>query len=115
MEEERVKRQIAKQFKRHRTCCDADYSCVESPWAGGHCELGEDTDECPYSLKEADQILSIKGIRIESADQGLPEVPQYFAHDISISLSVFDTYRMGQQDMLKAGFIKCLKRREDGS
>jgi len=60
------------------------------------------------SLEEiADQILSIKGIRIESDDQGLPSVRN------AVNKS-YNDYMLGQEDMLKAGFVKC-KRREDGS
>jgi len=60
---------------------------------------------CHYDL--ADQILSIKGIRIESADQNLPENPYIDEPNGYV-------YEQAQEDMLKAGFIKCI-RREDGS
>ena len=66
------------------------------------------------TLKELVKLYA-EGKLLEKSDaQSLPEIPQYFAHDISITLSVFDTYRMAQQDMLKVGFVKCLQERGKG-
>ena len=56
------------------------------------------------SLKDlAIEILSIKGIRIESDDQGLPSVRN------AVNKS-YNDYMLGQEDMLKAGFVKCQAR-----
>jgi len=46
-----------------------------------------------------DQILSIKGIRIECENQELPEI-SYFGES-------YDAADEAQQDMLKAGWVKC--------
>ena len=73
---------------------------------------------CHYDL--ADQILSIKGIRIESDDQGLPKSPySYYSKCDRTPKEERDSYcdigySRAVEDMLKAGFIKC-ERREDGS
>ena len=65
------------------------------------------------SLEEiANRILSIKGIRIESDDQSLPENPFF-----GMSLTYLDRkedYAEAQENMKQAGFVKC-KKREDGS
>ncbi len=50
--------------------------------------------------RHVDNILAIPGLREEAENQDLPEVPRMFVHDISISLSVFDTYTLGQHHML---------------
>ena len=89
MEEERLKEEIAK------TLCQIENQC----WA----EIMERT-RVSY-LKDADRILAIKGIRIESDDQGLPDIPDRYA-DYQIG------YETAQQDMLKAGFVKCLPKKE---
>ena len=75
---------------------------------------------CHYDL--ADQILSIKGIRIESADQNLPVCTQETERielqnweQRVIDPEAFENgYASAEYDMRQAGFVKC-KRREDGS
>ena len=49
------------------------------------------------------QILSIKGLRIEAENQDLPEVPD--------NLDAF-SYLASQADMLKAGWVKCKVKEE---
>ena len=63
-------------------------------------------DGMPFNKERADQILSIKGIRIESENQELPEID---TEDLQHLTYIAEE---AQQDMLKAGFVKCLKRRE---
>jgi hypothetical protein len=54
-------------------------------------------------LLEAEQILSIKGIRIEAENQELPEIPFNYEDECR----EFTSYSKGQQDMLKDGWVKC--------
>jgi len=100
MEEERVKEEIARWLYEGDTSAGlSDNEWVQ--WKTDHLR------GYTYKLELADQILSIKGIRIESDDQGLPSVRN------AVNKS-YNDYMLGQEDMLKAGFVKC-KRREDGS
>ena len=57
--------------------------------------------EAKWIAETIDQILSIKGIRIEADNQDLPE---HRENNLSDDLM----YHEGQQDMLNAGFVKCL-------
>jgi hypothetical protein len=59
------------------------------------------------------QILSIKGIRIEAEKQELPE-PNMDIH-LWRDYSPDEAYEKAQQDMLKEGWIKCLKKEEHGT
>ena len=54
-------------------------------------------------------ILHIKGVRIESEDQGLPEPPNSTSYWITPS-----GWAMCARHLQDAGFVKC-ERREDGS
>ena len=79
-------------------------------------EMAELIRECIYGITKeyadamANRTLSIKGIRIESDAQGPPKIKQHSKPP----LKSYHTYMEAQEDMLKAGFIKCI-RREDGS
>ena len=55
--------------------------------------------------KTRGQILAIKGIRIETEDQSLPDNPYWHKEDRE-----FEAYCAGHNDMLKAGFVKVLKK-----
>ena len=59
--------------------------------------------------KTRGQILAIKGIRIERDDQSLPENPYVASSLIPLSEGHIG-YAEAQQDMLKAGFVKVLKK-----
>ena len=59
-------------------------------------------DGMPFNKERADQILSIKGIRIAADDQTLP------IESLGVPTAEYNTMTR----MLKAGFVKCLKRRE---
>ena len=103
MEEERVKEDIGNLLLGKCLACPYD-DCLAS--------------ECTKHLcrYEIDQILAIKGIRIESDDQSLPETPMFdncqLANVCCIPLQA--KYQQAQQDMKDVGFVKCI-RREDGS
>ena len=53
-----------------------------------------------------DQILTLDGIEIKSSDQSLP-----INEDMPCLPS--PTYNRAQQDMLKAGFVKVIKKEEE--
>ena len=58
----------------------------------------------------ANQILKIEGIRIEAADQSLPNVKDSFSALTSqAKVSNQHYWRVkGHEDMVSAGFVKCL-------
>jgi len=97
MEEyERVRKEMAEELRTYA-----------GKWSG-LVDWGQVLIENPeYFLEKANRLLSIKGIRIESDDQSLPENPYIDEPNGYV-------YEQAQEDMLKAGFVKC-KRREDGS
>ena len=59
-----------------------------------------DAQDKYHARHTTDQILSIKGIRLEADNQNLPEI-SYFGES-------YDAADEAQQDMLNAGFVKCL-------
>ena len=67
----------------------------------------EDMDKKPYlpsvSVCEvASQILAIDGLEVRADDQSLPNVRN------AVNKS-YNDYMLGQEDMLKAGFVKVIK------
>ena len=88
MEEERVREKIARHLW-------VNMHLASEPWGKAW-----DWVRGVY-LEYTDQILAIKGIRIEADDQSLPA-------------NIYDDnqYGIAQQDMLKAGFVKVLPKKE---
>ena len=80
-EEEQIREEIAKNVR----------NTLELP--------ADEYDIDQISCMITDQILSIKGIRIECENQELPEI-SYFGES-------YDAADEAQQDMLKAGWVKC--------
>jgi len=75
----------------------------------GYCLTSwEDTPYKDYWRSLVDVVLKTDGIRIKADDQSKPETPDRYT-DYQIG------YERAQQDMLKAGFVKCLKKEEHGS
>jgi len=62
---EQVREQIAGKLKHLRPCVSKDAACSSHQFWGGDCELPEDTNKCPYMLKEVDQIFSLLRQRVE--------------------------------------------------
>ena len=110
MEEyERVRKEMAEELRTYA-----------GKWSG-LVDWGQVLIENPeYFLEKANRLLAIKGIRIESDDQGLPKSPySYYSKCDRTPKEERDSYcdigySRAVEDMLKAGFIKC-ERREDGS
>ena len=81
-------------------------------------EMAELIRECIYGITKeyadamANRTLSIKGIRIESDDQSLPNKWTYAGNIHGDDYN--SGYSSAQGDMLKVGFVKCI-RRKDGS
>lgn len=55
-------------------------------------------------MEMADQILSLDGIEIRADDESLPSVRN------AVNKS-YNDYMLGQEDMLKAGFVKVISKR----
>jgi hypothetical protein len=69
---------------------------VSDEWIGN-----QKSQDMPFNRERADQILSIHGIEIRADGQRLPD-STYYANEGS--------YRQAQQDMLKANFVKVVKK-----
>ena len=76
-------------------------TCEKSPLNVSWGDLSEAWQE--QFRKGADQILSIKGLRIEADNQDLP-CNAYLRSEQRIQHRV---YSESQQDMLKEGWVKC--------
>jgi len=101
-EEERVRGEIAWRL--------AEWYCTPIDNKNSHDEgweafLEEVHIEC---IKHAKELLSIKGIRIESENQGLPkpEIDIHLWQEYSPAMA----YEKAQEDMLKAGFVKVVQK-----
>ncbi|HUX48487.1 MAG TPA: hypothetical protein VMV76_04865 [Dehalococcoidia bacterium] len=71
----------------------------------GNPKFMEITDLKAKAVGEAiNQILSLDGIEIRSKDQSLPSVRN------AVNKS-YNDYMLGQEDMLKAGFVKVIPKR----
>ena len=71
-------------------------TCEKSPLNVSWGDLSEAWQE--QFRKGADQILSIKGLRIEADNQDLPDFSSYISAAQGLEI---------QQDMLKEGWVKC--------
>ena len=104
MEEEKIREKIAEKLY-------WQYMGYDSKWHPS------DLAHAPISmriemLERATQILSLDGIRIEAGNQDLPENSEPNPPDDREEIIAYQAYNSAQQDMLKAGFVKCRKNEE---
>ena len=93
METERIREKAAKALR-------------DEYMSHGYCLTSwEDTPYKDYWRSLVDVVLKTDGIRIEADDQSLPSVRN------AVNKS-YNDYMLGQEDMLKAGFVRCLKKEE---
>ena len=106
IEEERVRKEIAMKLN--------DVISELLPNIPVRHKLKECTQTEQLFLKaHADQILSIKGIRIESDDQSLPELNlPTLTGNRSLEIAMASFAKKIRNDVLDADFVKCLPKKE---
>ena len=104
MNEERIREEIAKWLRKYIK----DYG-VMNDWEQTL------TVNPNHFEQRAEQILSIKGIRIEADNQDLPEIPPEHQRRRGIESVYDDGWRDGFEwllNMLKDGWVKCKVKEE---